>query len=175
MEFDVLLNKLIELTEKNLQAQSDFVKAIYELKSKIESESSSKEDIKHDLSSLTKDINDISSLMNQTSNKEIMALLQTVKSDKAGIQIALTYITDTVKHLDGCYEGFEDNVKDQRAVIDDMHEKVKSSNRLYKAVVAVLAILTLTVGAIQLINKIADTDRNDKIDSLIKEVQKKIK
>jgi uncharacterized protein YeaO (DUF488 family) len=174
MDFEIILNKIVDITEKNLQIQSEFIKAIYELKHKLHDEKATKDEIKQTLKTLDENIDEIYEIIGKVSNQEIITLLYTFRDDKNNFSHMLKNYLEKFEQTDVKINRvlqIEDQLKSFKVDFKDLKEKVIFASNIHKIVIAVVTALTLITGSVQYIRSMEYNEKDKKLDFLIKKIE----
>lgn len=174
VDFEVILNKVVGITEQNLQMQKEFITSIYELKTKLHEEAFSKEDLKEALKTMNENIDDIYALMGKVSNQEIINLLYSFREDKNTFSFMLKNYLDKFEQTDAKLAQLgklQVQIKEFSQDFVGLKEKVITSNNLYKVVVSVLVALSIMVGGFQLMRSIDADKQSVRIEALINRIE----
>jgi len=147
VNFEVVLDRIIEVTEKNLKMQSDFLNAFHELKNRFDKVDRDHKENEEDVKAIIVNTFDIITKMNVSPNEKIIQLveqlekkIETIDSLKSSIEKGIEYSKDT-----------------------------SDSFKLIKRTLGVIALLVL---GFQIIFGLYQTNKNDIIiENFKKEVQ----
>lgn len=176
MDFEIILNKIVDITEKNLQIQSEFIKAIYELKNKLNEESYTKEEIRETLKELDYNIDKISVIMGKVSNEEIINLLYLFKEDKTNFSNSLKNYLEKFNIINGKIDtvlNLNSEMKDFKKDFKDLKEKVLFATNIQKIAIGILAALTIITGAFQYFKVMSYDKTEKKIEFLVNTIEMK--
>lgn len=133
INFEVVLDRIIEMTEKNLTMQSEFIRSIQELKNKYENTERDHADIKKLSDIMVNNIYEIINKMNIASNDKIIVLLEEMKEKRNAEYL----ITENNKRL-------LEEIKIRHCAADPVAIKeIADSYKMTKKVLGVIALLVL--------------------------------
>jgi len=136
IKFDVVLDKIIDVTEKNLTMQSEFLRAIYDLRSRFDSTDRDHKEMAEDLKNVVNNSFDILNRMKAVSNEEIRGMLQDMKDRREHEGVMFNGIKEKL-----------DAVHVRHCAADP--EKIKEIADAYKLIKKIMAIMAIGVLAIQ--------------------------
>ena len=164
LDFDVIIDKIIEITEKNLSMQTEFLKAIYELKSRFDSEDRDHKDFSEALKILKENSFQIIEKMKMASNETIIGLIQDL--------IEQIDILEKIKENIQCLQSEKKEREDHRLTLLKLHEDVKSISISWNIV---RWIVTFLAGLITLATIIFGWWQKNEMSLIRSEIQKEIK
>ena len=174
MEFEAILDKIVGITEANQQLQGKFIESIDSLRSLLEKEGLTHEEIKKTLFEIDHNIDDIYTMKKKVSNTEIITLLYAFKDDKNNFLYMLKNYVEKFDQVDEKVSKMlriENKIDEFQMEFKYLKEKVITANNLQKAIVIIITTLTIMVAGIQLLKTMNDGIRNDKIDVLIQQME----
>lgn len=177
---DKYMSRMMDLIEKSLTMQNNVVTSVNEVKNKVTFDAITLLDIlqqhKQAFDDLFKKLSDINNIMIKTSNSELLIEIKQIQEYKNKMEldfkdfvIKVDSILSTVKKINDV----EEQLDKIELVEKDSNEKITFSSTIYKVITVIVSLLVLAVGGIQLINKMNDNERNNKIDTLIKKIEQK--
>lgn len=159
IQFNSVLDKIIDVTEKNLTMQSEFLRAVYELKGRFDSADRDHKDFAEDLKHVVGNSFDILNRMKAVSNEDIKKMLQDIKDRREHEGVMFTGIKEKL-----------DAVHIRHCAADP--EKIKEIADAYKLIKKIMAIMAIGVLAIQFFFSIVRGLQTDSLrDQIVKELR----
>jgi hypothetical protein len=137
-DFEIMLDRLIGITEKTIETQSKFLKEIHELKSRFDMNDRDHKDVKETLERIVNNSFETLNIMKKTSNEDVI--------------IAVEKLHSTLSSLD----------------IDDMGKDITSIKDSYKIVKWIVALITSIVIIFQVFFGAVQTMKNDRTKKELK-------
>jgi len=163
IQFDTILDKIIDVTERNLSMQSEFLRAVYELKGRFDTAERDHKDMSDDIKTIVAHSSEMINKMNAASNEKIIDMLEAAKDSRA--QTATT-VTGAIEKIIGSLDSIkstrpqcESYHKDVGEVAKDVKE-IADQDKWIKRVLGLIALITI---GFQLIFGIYSAMRKDTI------------
>ena len=162
MEFDSILDKIIDLTEKNLSMQGEFLKAIYELKNRFDSSDRDHKEIV-EKTKITLDLSyDMLNSMKASPNVKIIEMLEDIKLRREKEALVIGEFREILKQI-------KDKSSDPRK-IDEIADS-------YSLIKKILLVISIGVIGLQILFGVLNTmqnTHNNNIESAKKEFKETI-
>ena len=146
IQFDIILDKIIDVTERNLSMQSEFLKAIYELKGRFDTADRDHKEMAEGVKVITSNSFDILNSMKAASNEKIIEFLEHARDNDTNTSHKFkTFSADIVKLLSdikdtqGSYSSLQKEVSLASKDIKEIADK----DRWIKRILGLIALLTI--------------------------------
>ena len=172
IDFNVMLDKILEFSERNLDIQKEFISKVYELKNRLESSERDHRDISSDTKSILTGINNIYDKMKITPNEHLLQLLEEISESNDAITAELKAVSATrplceTYHKDSAkVESKVDLLTSKVAEISDVFGMVKNLMGVISVLFIVGQILIAIYFSVQ-----RHADVKVIVDTVIKEIQ----
>jgi hypothetical protein len=161
-QYDILLDKVIAITENNLKAQSDYLKELTVIKNKFDINDRDHTDIKTQITSVSNNTYSILNKMNQFSNQEIIEILEKMEECNTKFSFILNNNDEMMKLL---FKSFQDFSADIKNVKNSVLDTAKSFSMIQK----LLGIILTAVIGIQIASVAWKSIQDHSIKNNIKE------
>lgn len=143
MEFNAVLDRIIEVTEKNLTMQHEFLKAVHELKTRFDSLDRDNKELDKDTAIILNNTFEIIEKMKLSPNEKIIELLERVQDRILVLQNIEEQMHNRVEHDQGCVT--------HRLEVSDIKEDIKEIKGSFKTILKVLQVIALAVVGFQIV------------------------
>lgn len=163
IEFNAVLDRIIEVTEKNLTMQHEFLKAVHELRTRFDSLDRDNKELDKDTAIILNNTFEIIEKMKLSPNEKIVELLEKVQERILILQNIEEQMHNRVEHDQGCVQ--------HRLEVEDMREDLKDIKGSFKTILKVLQVIALAVVGFQIV---FGTYQSVKSDSIAKKIKTEI-
>ena len=153
LQFDLVLDRIIEITEKNLTMQHEFLSAVHELKTRFDSLDRDNSSFKEHSDAILNNTIEIINKMRFSPNEKIIEILDELKTK-------LIIIENIGKDIETCREHDEECIE-HRLSVADLAKDVKDIAESYRFVKKVLGAIALLVLGFQIIFGMYQTHKNN--------------
>jgi hypothetical protein len=174
-EYDVLLDRVIKVTEDNLRAQSEYLQKLNEIKARFDLNDRDHQDVKQSLTHITNNTFEMLNKMNKVSNEEILdqleeqGVFQTRMSTK--FEAAMAKLT--------AIDGKLDNLTPIVPAVGVVQENTIDINKAFATIQKLLAAILIASVGIQIVatawKSAVDTNTKEAVADIIQEEIKKAK
>ena len=171
LDFNVILDRIIELTEKNLDTQKEFTAKLYELKNRFDSSDRDHKDITSDSKYILDGIDKIYDKMKATPNEQLLDAINELRATSSNIHGEVKDINST-RQLCESYHKRNSEVEHK---IDMMAESVKGMSDSYTIIKNILGGMSIVLIVLQILIGVYFTvarhsDVKTVVDTVIKEL-----
>jgi len=155
ISIETVIDRIIEITERNLQMQSEFLKAVYDLKARFDTSDRDHKDMSDDLRRVLEHSTDMLNRMRQASNEKIIEMLEDSKDSqgqfKQKSETAVMEIKQLLESIKGIKPSCEQYHKDVNKVDQTLTDVVKDVKKvadsfdLIKKILGAIAIMVIGV------------------------------
>jgi len=163
---DILLEKVIQITEDNLKAQGLYLIELNQIKNKFDMNDRDHIEVKEQLAHVTTNTFDILNKMNKSSNEEILTMLGKTEEFKNDFKHKFESAEENIKSI----KSTVNNCSTELSLIKDNTIKTKDSFLLIQKLLAGILILATGIQIVSVLWKtVQDKTMKDKIEFIIKE------
>lgn len=158
ISIEAVIDRIIEITERNLQMQSEFLKAVYDLKSRFDTTDRDHKEMSDDLRQVLEHSTDMLNRMRQASNEKIIELLEDSKESQSLFKhksetaiIELKQLLESIKGIKPSCEQYHKDVSKVDVALTDMGKDVKKVSESFDLIKKILGAIAIMVIGVQIV------------------------
>lgn len=136
-QYDLLLEKVIHITEENLKAQREYLYELTLIKNRFDINDRDHADVKQSLTHITNNTFEMLNKMNRASNEEIIELLEEGNKFRTDLTYRFTNAENNIKALN-----------DKFLILPNIYEEVKTFGKKISEVKDTFSLIQKILGAI---------------------------
>lgn len=168
INFEIVLDRIIEVTERNLKMQSEFLQAVFEFKVRFDSVDRDNKEMELDIKTIVNNSFDIVHKMQMSPNEKIVSLVEQLKDN-------LNQFNSMNINIDAC-KGNIKGCEDHRLEVKDIQKDLKKIADSYSFIKKILGGIAILAIGFQIIFGMYQATKNDDLVKKIKiELKQKVK
>ena len=166
-QYDVLLDKVIKVTEDNLKAQSDYLHELTLIRGRFEINDRDHNEVKQQLNSVASNTFSILNKMNNASNEVIISMLEKSEDYHTAFSYKTSVTNEQIKLITDKLSLIDNIIEDNKYI----KKTVESTEKSFTLIQKLLGVLLIVVMGVQIVafawNSVKNENLNDNIKSLL--------
>ena len=167
-QYDVLLDKVIKVTEDNLKAQNDYLHELTLIRSRFDINDRDHNEVKTQLNSVAVNTYDILNKMNKASNEAIIQMLEKSEDHHTAFSYKFNNTEDQIKLVADKMFAIDSIIEDNKYI----KKTVENTEKSFTLIQKLLGAIVILVAGVQIAafawTSVKSSNLNENIKTLIK-------
>lgn len=176
-KYDILLEKVIQVTEDNIKAQREYLHELTLIKNRFDLNDRDHDDLKKQVNLITSNTFDIINKMNQASNEKIISMLEKNENLHTDFLYKYDKINTTVDTISNKIDGIgiiHQDLKDINKKIDGVDKKSVDIQGSFLLIVRLLGAILILIAGVQIAATAWNTLRDREIKSSVQHIEEEM-
>lgn len=177
-KYDVLLEKVIQVTENNIKAQKEYLHELTLIKNRFDLNDRDHDDLKKQVNLITTNTFDIINKMNQASNEKIISMLEKNESVHTDFTYKYDKIYSTINTMNDKIDGIgiiQQNINLIDKKIDSVDKKSVDIQGSFLLIVRLLGAILILIAGVQIAATAWNTLKDQQIESSVEYIKEEVK